>query len=61
MKAVFSMTMCLIFILSSQVPWAQANQGAIQHGAEHYILLKQHWAIIGCSYAFKKTGDQDAS
>jgi arylsulfatase len=47
MKAAFSMTMSLVFILSSQVPWALANQGAIQHDAEHYILLKQHgekWA-----------------
>jgi arylsulfatase len=47
MKMAFSMTMCLVLLLSSQVPWAQANQGAIQHDAEHYILLNQHgekWA-----------------
>jgi arylsulfatase len=47
MKTAFSMAICLVFILSSQVQWAQANQGAIQHDAEHYILLKQHgekWA-----------------
>jgi len=47
MKTALSMTMCALFIMTNQVPWAQANQGAIQHDAEHYILLQQHgekWA-----------------
>ena len=47
MKTAFSMMMCLVFILSNQGTWASPDKGAIQHDAEHYILLKQHgekWA-----------------
>ena len=41
MKAAFSITMSLVFILSSQGLWAQANQEAIQHDAERSGLRRE--------------------